>query len=134
MVAARIHSSPAARNVVTAKKREANVDARRKPRARTALMSWLCTEAGSARGYALDLSANGARFGGMGTRFTVGELVLCKIVVDAADPPLVLRARIVRYAPASACPELCVRFLDGDGQAVVDEQFRLARFVDSLRN
>ncbi|HEY4220907.1 MAG TPA: PilZ domain-containing protein [Myxococcota bacterium] len=99
----------------------------RRPRARVAYASWLCAEEGSKHGYALDLSSTGARFGGMGLHFRVGDLVLAKIIIDAAEAPLVLRAEVVRYAPCgSACPELCVKFLPGPGQAVVDEQFRLA--------
>lgn len=93
------------------------VEPRRAERQRVALRAWLCGTDGSQRGWVLDLSTSGARLGGVGTRLQPGERVLCKLVLAAAEAPVVLRAEVVRYAPVAAadrwaCPELCVRFLD----------------------
>ncbi len=107
--------------------REPLVEGRRRPRVPVALRAWVCTEALSVRGFALDLTENGARFGGMGLKLKVGDAVIVKIVVDEADAPVVIKGEVVRYAPtAGACPDVCVRFVD----APVDEHFRVARFLD----
>jgi hypothetical protein len=127
----RTSSSSSARNVVKRTKRAVDVNARTKPRARVALQSWLCGPEQSQRGYCLDVSTTGARFGGMGTKLAVGDRILAKIVIDK-DAPLVLRAEVVRYSPSSSCPEVCVKFLDAPGIETVEEQCRLARFVASL--
>ena len=106
------------------------VESRHKARTRVALASWLCSEIGSTRGYALDLSADGARFGGMGRGLAVGQRVLAKIVHDHGDAPLVLRAEIVRYQGG----DVCVRFLDAPGNATVEEHCRLRAFLATLRD
>jgi hypothetical protein len=131
MVAALRISSPAsntARNVVggrSAKERLARPEARRAPRRRLALPAWLCGTEGSARGYALDLSQGGARFGGVGTKLRPGDRLLAKIVLDEREAPVVLRAEVVRLALVAAagraaCPEVCVRFID----SALEEQWR----------
>ena len=138
MVAARksqqhhAHNAPAAKNVVRkAKRADAVVDVRREARVRVTLPAWVCGESLSGRGYALEMNAGGARFGGMGLKLRVGEPVLVKLVVDPQDAPVVMRGEVVRYAPnRGACPDLCVRFVD----APVDEHFRIARFLDGLRS
>lgn len=130
MVAVRIHRAPeSAHNVVRRTERKPLVEGRKEARARVACRAWLCAADASARGYALDVSAHGARFGGMGLLFAVGDRVLAKIVLEEHGEPLVMKAEIVRYAPASSCPELCVKFIDDNG----DSHFRLARYVDNLR-
>jgi PilZ domain len=122
-----------ATNIVKrATSRAAPVQAREKARTPVALRMWLCAEAFSARGFALDLSEHGARLGGVGVRFRPGEQVLAKILLNDDEAPLVLKAEVVRYQPvsvrASACPELCIRFTDGS----LDDRFRLGRFLDAL--
>jgi hypothetical protein len=107
------------------------LEARDKARVPVALRVWLCAEAFSARGWALDLSEHGARLGGVGVRFHAGEQVLAKIVLDDNEAPIVLKAEVVRYQPVavreSACPELCIRFTDGS----LDDRFALGRFLDA---
>ena len=104
------------------------VEGRTRPRVRVALAAWLCAETGSIRGYALDLSADGARFGGMGRTLVAGKRVLAKIVLANGDAPLVLRAEVVRYANA----DVCVKFLDGPSLESVEEQCRLRAFLASI--
>lgn len=104
-------------------------EARNHPRARIALRAWLCDDEGSTRGYTLDLSPDGARVGGAGTRFKVGQSLLLKVVLDDAEPPAVLRAELVRYHPGISCPDLCLRFLP---TSHVDELFRVARFAAAM--
>lgn len=103
------------------------VDARTSPRIRVAQRAWLCGQVGSIRGYALDLSVDGGRFGGAGTRLAVGAQLIVKLVLEEREPPLVMKAEVVRYAPALHCPTLCLKFLDGPA----DEKARLAAFVSA---
>lgn len=105
------------------------VEARNRQRARIALRAWLCDDDGSTRGYTLDLSPDGARVGGAGTRFRVGQSLLLKIVLDDVEPPAVLRAELVRYHAGVSCPDLCLRFLP---TSHVDELFRVSRFVAAM--
>ena len=105
------------------------IEGRNHQRARIALRAWLCDDDGSTRGYTLDLSPDGARVGGAGTRFHVGQSLLVKIVLDDAEPPAVLRAELIRYHPGISCPDLCLRFLP---TSHVDELFRVARFVAKM--
>lgn len=104
-------------------------EGRNRLRARIALRAWICDDEGARRGYTLDLSPDGARVGGAGTRFTVGDRVVLKVVLDEAEPPVVLRAEVVRYHPGVSCPDLCLRFLPS---CHVDELFRVARFVSAM--
>lgn len=105
------------------------VEGRNQLRARIALRAWICDDEGARRGYTLDLSPDGARVGGAGTRFAVGQSVLLKVVLDEAEPPAVLRAEVVRYHPGVSCPDLCLRFLP---TSHVDELFRVSRFVAAM--
>ena len=105
------------------------IEGRNHQRARIALRAWLCDDDGSTRGYTLDLSPDGARVGGAGTRFKVGQSLLVKIVLDDAEPPAVLRAELIRYHPGISCPDLCLRFLP---TSHVDELFRVARYVAKM--
>ena len=119
----------AAKNLVRRTERDKQlVDGRRHARVKVCVRAWLCAEGGSARGYCLDLSRTGGRFGGMGVKLAVGQKLIAKLVVDEADAPVVVRAEVVRYAPLAGCPELCVRFLDSE----LEETFRLAAFLDSV--
>ena len=134
MVAAtRLHPTApvAATNLVRrgASSPERVLEARNHGRARIALRAWLCDDDGSCRGYTLDLSPDGARVGGAGTRFKVGQSLLLKVVLDDAEPPAVLRAELVRYHPGISCPDLCLRFLP---TSHVDELFRVSRFVAAM--
>lgn len=117
-----------ARNVVkrTAQAGGPLIDARTAPRLRVAQRAWLCATDGSIRGYALDLSIDGGRFGGAGTRLEVGAQLIVKLVLDEREPPLVLKAEVVRYAPALHCPQLCLKFLAAPG----DERARLSAFLE----
>lgn len=133
MVAARKRSpSPAPRerpalNMVqrTAQQGAPVIDGRTAARVRVAQRAWLCGEDGSVRGYALDLSPEGGRFGGAGTRLAIGSKLIVKLVLHERDPPLVMKAEVVRYAPARHCPHLCLQFLD----APPEEKARLAAFI-----
>src|SRR4051794_31470961 len=60
-------------------------DDRKTLRASVALRAWLTDDDGASRGYALDLSETGARFGGMSTRHKAGDLLLAKIEIDPKD-------------------------------------------------
>jgi hypothetical protein len=106
------------------------VDARVSPRIRVAQRAWLCGADGSIRGYALDLSVEGGRFGGAGTRLEVGATVIVKLVLDEREAPLTVRAQVVRYAPALHCPELCMKFVDFPDD---DARARLRSFIDARR-
>jgi hypothetical protein len=86
-------------------------EAREQPRTQVTYKAWLCAESFSARGFVLDLSNDGARLGGVGFRFTPGERVILKVVADDAQPPVVLKAEVVRADP------VCVRFVD-DGRPI----------------
>lgn len=105
------------------------VEARNHRRARIALRAWLCDDEGACRGYTLDLSPDGARIGGAGTRYAVGRTLLVKIVLDDAEPPVVLKAELVRYHAGITCPDLCLRFLP---TSHVDELYRVARYVAAM--
>lgn len=110
------------------------LEGRKAARKPVALRAWVMTMEGAARGYALDLSEGGCRLGGMGTRFQVGQKLLCKIELSPAEAPVVIRAHVARYhlvaaTDGYACPELCLRFSDVN----LDEWFRIARFLDALR-
>ncbi len=139
MVAARKNRAPprpapsrssAATNIVRRTKEASGVlvDARTSPRIRVAQRAWLCGADGSIRGYALDLSAEGGRFGGAGTRLEVGATVIVKLVLDEKEAPLTLRARVIRYAPALHCPELCMKFVEFPDD---DARARLRAFIDA---
>lgn len=93
------------------------VDARSARRVRVAQRAWLCGSDGSVRGYALDLSLEGGRFGGAGTRLPVGAGVIVKLILDEREAPLLIRAQVVRYAPALHCPELCLQFIEFPDEA-----------------
>lgn len=135
MVAARKRSpeirttSRPATNIVqrTARHGGPIVEARTAPRVRVAQRAWLCGADGSIRGYALDLSVDGGRFGGAGTRLDIGAQVIVKLVLDEREQPLVMKAEVVRYAPALHCPHLCLKFIDAPG----DEKARLAAWVSA---
>ncbi len=99
-------------------------DPRTATRKDVALKCWLMDDEGSARGYALDISKDGARLSGVGSRFTVGQRLLCKLLLDAKQPALVVRCKIVRVSSG----EVGVRFLE----LGFDEWFRLGRFLDRL--
>ncbi|MBI1947645.1 MAG: PilZ domain-containing protein [Deltaproteobacteria bacterium] len=133
VAAARLAPTPrlAATNLVhkNAAAPERVVDARNHRRARIALRAWLCDDQGSSRAYTLDLSPDGARVGGAGSRFTVGQSLLLKIVLDDAEPPVVLKAELVRYHPGISTPDLCLRFLP---TSHVDELYRVARYVAAM--
>ncbi len=105
------------------------IEARNHRRARIALRAWLCDDEGASRGYTLDLSPDGARVGGAGSRFAIGQSVLLKIVLDDAEPPVVLKAELVRHHPGISTPDLCLRFLP---TSHVDELFRVARYVAGM--
>ena len=105
------------------------VEARNHQRARIALRAWVCDDEGAARAYTLDLSPDGARVGGAGSRFSMGQSVLLKLVLDDAEAPVVLRAEVLRYHPGVSVPDLCLRFLPSSH---VDELFRVARYVAKL--
>lgn len=119
------------------------VDGRGAARRRVALPAWLVLDESSLRGYVLELSAAGARLGGMGTRLRVGERVLAKMALHPHNPPVLLRAEVVRYTPvlatgAHACPELCIRFIGtgrrgGLSPEGIAEQERLEDFLSTLR-
>jgi hypothetical protein len=132
MVAMQRQTAPSARNVVrrTAPDPLVLVEARGEKRAAVALKAWVCGAEHSARGYALDLSQDGARFGGMGTRFEVGDEVIVKLELAAHEAPAVLKAEVVRYAPAPSCPHLCVRFRE---ESPVDDVFRVEQHVRFLK-
>ena len=105
---------------------------RRTQRANVTLKAWLMSPQGSERGYALDLSETGARLGGMGRRFAVGEKALLKLMLAPDEVPVVVRAELMRFVPVAEGQlprELAVRFLDLD----LDDWFRIARFVDGRR-
>lgn len=104
-------------------------EGRNHPRARIALRAWVCDDEGAARAYTLDLSPDGARVGGAGARFTVGQSVLMKLMLDDAEAPVVLKAEVLRYHPGVSVPDLCLRFLPSSH---VDELFRVARYVAKL--
>src|SRR4051812_22675393 len=59
-------SSVSAKNLVRERKRDS--DARKAERVRVAAAAWVCGAELSARGYALEMNAGGARFGGMGLK------------------------------------------------------------------
>jgi hypothetical protein len=119
-----------ATNIVRTGKDTPLVDARRAPRVRVAQRAWLCGVDGSIRGYALDLSVDGGRFGGTGMHLEVGTRLIVKLLLDEREPPLVLRAEVKRYATALNSPHLCLRFTD----AADGEKARLAAFVYARRN
>jgi hypothetical protein len=131
-------ATPVARNVVKRTERDRPlVDARRAPRLRVALRAWLCGVEGSTRGYVLELSAGGARLGGMGTKHQPGDRLVAKIVLDEAEAPAVVKVEVVRYAPVAAsdrwaCPELCVKFLETEGMGLEAERQRLVDLVAKL--
>lgn len=123
--------------VLDGKAERSKVDARGAPRVRTAVPLWLCGDEGSARGWALELSATGARVGGVGACLAPGTRVVVKLAVAAGEAAVVLRAEVVRYAPVlahdgAACPELCLRFLDGAaaGLAQALERARLEALLE----
>lgn len=130
VAAARLAPTPrlAATNIVhrRAAAPERVVEARNQRRARIALRAWLCDDEGAARAYTLDLSPDGARVGGAGRRFAVGQSVVVKLVLDDAEAPVVLKAEVLRYHPGVSVPDLCLRFLP---TSHVDELFRVARYV-----
>ncbi len=133
VAAARLAPTPrhAATNLVHRKDAAERVlEARNHQRARIALRAWLCDDEGAARAYTLDLSPDGARVGGAGQRFAVGQSVLLKLVLDDAEAPVVLRAEVLRYQPGVSVPDVCLRFLP---TSHVDELFRVARYVAKLR-
>lgn len=96
-------------------------DPREAPRREAALKCWLMREDESARGYALDVSKTGARVSGVGSRYSEGERMLCKLELGDKEPPVVLRCKVVRVAEG----EVGVRFLE----LGFDEWYRLGRFV-----
>lgn len=106
------------------------IDARSSSRVRVAQRAWLCGADGSIRGYVLDLSAEGGRFGGAATRLQPGERIIVKLLLDRHEAPLVVRAEVVRYAPALHCPELCMKFVEFPDD---DTQAKLRAFIDSRR-
>ena len=141
MVAARKNRAPprpapvrpsGATNIVRRTKVETGVlvEARTSHRIRVAQRAWLCSADGSIRGYALDLSTEGGRFGGAGTRLEVGAQVIVKLVLDEREAPLTVRAQVIRYAPALHCPELCMKFVEFPDD---DARARLRAFLDSRR-
>lgn len=96
-------------------------DPRAAPRKETALKCWLFDDEESARGYALDVSKDGARLCGVGSRFHEGQRLICKLALEDKEPPVVLRCKVVRVAEG----EVGVRFLE----LGFDEWYRLGRFV-----
>lgn len=99
-------------------------DPRTAPRKPVALKCWLMDDDGAARGYALDVSEGGARLAGVGSRYQAGQRLLCKLVLDGKEPPLVMRCKVTRASNG----EVGVRFLE----LGFDEWFRLGRFVDRI--
>lgn len=99
-------------------------DPRTAPRKDVALKCWLMDDEGSARGYALDVSKDGARLSGVGSRFALEQRLLCKLLLDDKEPALIVRCKVVRAAGG----EVGVRFLE----LGFDEWFRLGRFLDRL--
>lgn len=107
------------------------VDARRAPRVRAASPLWLCGDAGSVRGWALELSSTGARVGGAGVALVPGARVVVKIAMPAGEASIALRAEVVRHAAVQreggvGCPEVCLRFLE-DAEAGVVQALERAR-------
>src|SRR4051812_20620883 len=78
------------------------VEGRGNGRKRVALRAWLMCPDSAARGYALDLSESGARLGGVGTRFEVGQRLLCKIELQPHEACVVVRAEVTRFHPVAA--------------------------------
>lgn len=96
-------------------------DPRAAPRREAALRCWLIDDEESARGYALDVSKEGARLCGVGSRYQEGQRLICKLVLDDKEPPLVMRCKVVRVCEG----DVGVRFLE----LGFDEWYRLGRFV-----
>jgi hypothetical protein len=97
-------------------------DPRVQPRRTTALKAWLIKDDESLRAWALDLSETGARVGGTGYRWAMGERLLFKVLLDPAEPALIVRAKVVRLGDN----EVGLKFLEVN----FDDWFRLGRYVD----
>src|SRR5690606_30175598 len=110
-VAPFVHIPASAPPVARARPRIAFVgadDARKAARKEVALKCWLMDDEESARGYALDVSKDGARLSGVGARFRVGQRLLCKLLLDDKEPALVVRCKVMRASGG----EVGVRFLE----------------------
>jgi len=99
------------------------------PRSPVAMKAWLMDDAGTQRGYIVDVSESGARISGTGMRVPVGERLILKFQIHPGEPPIACRAHTIRYHFESGSPELAVQFLD----LPFDDWFRLSRVIDGQR-